>query len=120
LVCRAACMSCAVVCGCAQGGGFCGARTKPVPNGDLSAFDGVALRVKGDGSIFKLNIKTVRVRPIAGRWRRAVNSNCGAVGKGGERKARGAEEYRTRTAFWFAPWLPLASSANNISASPPI
>lgn len=41
-----------------QGGGFCGARQKLRTALDLSSFDGVALRVKGDGSIFKLNIKT--------------------------------------------------------------
>lgn len=28
---------------------------------DLASYDGLALRVKGDGQIFKLNIKTVRV-----------------------------------------------------------
>jgi hypothetical protein len=42
-----------------QGGGFCGARTKGL-NLDLSAYDGLQLRVKGDGQIFKFNIKTVR------------------------------------------------------------
>jgi hypothetical protein len=41
-----------------QGGGFCGARQKLRSPLDLAAYDGVALRVKGDGSIFKLNIKT--------------------------------------------------------------
>lgn len=41
-----------------EGGGFCGARTKKLDNCDLSAYDGVTLRVKGDGSIFKMNIKT--------------------------------------------------------------
>ena len=42
-----------------QGGGFCGSRTLPLPRSDWSGFDGVALRVKGDGQIFKLNVKTV-------------------------------------------------------------
>jgi hypothetical protein len=42
-----------------QGGGFCGARTKALDL-DLSAYDGLQLRVKGDGQIFKFNIKTVR------------------------------------------------------------
>jgi hypothetical protein len=42
-----------------QGGGFCGARTKAL-NLDLSGYDGLQLRVKGDGQIFKFNIKTVR------------------------------------------------------------
>ena len=41
-----------------EGGGFCGARTAPL-NLDLSAYDGVTLRVRGDGQTFKLNIKTV-------------------------------------------------------------
>lgn len=43
-----------------QGGGFCGARTKQLAQSDWSAYDGLALRVKGDGQIFKINIKTVR------------------------------------------------------------
>jgi hypothetical protein len=43
---------------CLQGGGFCGARTKPL-NLDLSNYDGLQMRVKGDGQIFKFNIKTV-------------------------------------------------------------
>lgn len=42
----------------AQGGGFCGSRTKKLDL-DLSAYDGLQLRVKGDGQIFKFNIKTV-------------------------------------------------------------
>lgn len=42
-----------------QGGGFCGSRTKTL-NLDLSAYDGLQFRVKGDGQIFKFNIKTVR------------------------------------------------------------
>ncbi|PSC71557.1 nadh:ubiquinone oxidoreductase complex i intermediate-associated 30 [Micractinium conductrix] len=40
-----------------EGGGFCGARTFPADL-DLSAYDGICLRVKGDGQTFKLNIKT--------------------------------------------------------------
>ncbi|KAL4457749.1 hypothetical protein ABPG75_012614 [Micractinium tetrahymenae] len=40
-----------------EGGGFCGARTLPQEL-DLSAYDGICLRVKGDGQTFKLNIKT--------------------------------------------------------------
>jgi len=40
-----------------EGGGFCGARTSPVEL-DLSGYDGIALRVKGDGQTLKLNIKT--------------------------------------------------------------
>lgn len=42
-----------------QGGGFCGTRTKPL-NLNLSEYDGLQMRVKGDGQIFKFNIKTVR------------------------------------------------------------
>ncbi len=40
-----------------EGGGFCGARTTATPL-DLSAYDGIHLRVKSDGQTFKLNIKT--------------------------------------------------------------
>lgn len=42
----------------AQGGGFCGQRSVELGM-DLSAFDGVLLRVRGDGQTFKLNVKTV-------------------------------------------------------------
>lgn len=38
---------------------------------DLSAFDGISLRVKGDGQTFKLNIKTV--------GRACPGSSCGAA-----------------------------------------
>ena len=41
-----------------EGGGFCGARTLPMQL-DLSTYDGIKLRVKGDGQTLKLNIKTV-------------------------------------------------------------
>jgi hypothetical protein len=41
-----------------EGGGFCGARTFATTF-DLGAYDGISLRVKGDGQTFKLNIKTV-------------------------------------------------------------
>lgn len=41
-----------------EGGGFCGTRSVPLAL-DLSAYDGIALRVKSDkGQIFKMNIKT--------------------------------------------------------------
>lgn len=40
-----------------DGGGFCGARTKRLRL-NLADFDGVALRVRGDGQTFKLNLKT--------------------------------------------------------------
>lgn len=50
-----------------QGGGFCGSRTKPLAQADWSDYDGLALRVKGDGQIFKLNIKTEeQVRAVRG------------------------------------------------------
>ncbi|MGQ3164982.1 MAG: CIA30 family protein, partial [Agrobacterium sp.] len=39
---------------CTQGGGFCGTRTKALDACNLSGYDGIALRVKGDGQIFKL------------------------------------------------------------------
>lgn len=51
-------LSAAVSSCTAQGGGFCGSRTKKLDL-DLSAYDGLQLRVKGDGQIFKFNIKTV-------------------------------------------------------------
>ncbi|KIZ06137.1 hypothetical protein MNEG_1822 [Monoraphidium neglectum] len=40
-----------------EGGGFCGARTRKLGL-DLSQFDGLRMRVKGDGQTFKFNIKT--------------------------------------------------------------
>ena len=40
-----------------EGGGFCGARSLPNKM-DLSAYDGVSLKVKGAGQTLKLNIKT--------------------------------------------------------------
>ncbi|CAL5221994.1 g4282 [Coccomyxa viridis] len=40
-----------------EGGGFCGARTKGMDL-DLSAYDGIALQVEGDGQTYKLNLKT--------------------------------------------------------------
>lgn len=53
-------LSAAVSSCTAQGGGFCGSRTKKLDL-NLSAYDGLQLRVKGDGQIFKFNIKTVRL-----------------------------------------------------------
>jgi hypothetical protein len=55
---KSTCLRDYVICGCVQGGGFCGSRTKSL-NLDLSAYDGLQLRVRGDGQIFKFNIKTV-------------------------------------------------------------
>ncbi len=43
-----------------EGGGFCGTRTRRLDL-DLANFDGIALRVRGDGQTYKLNLKTVRV-----------------------------------------------------------
>ncbi|CAK0786611.1 hypothetical protein CVIRNUC_009825 [Coccomyxa viridis] len=40
-----------------EGGGFCGARTKGMDL-DLSAYNGIALQVEGDGQTYKLNLKT--------------------------------------------------------------
>eukprot|EP01025_Chloroclados_australasicus_P045616 TRINITY_DN49_c1_g1_i1.p1 TRINITY_DN49_c1_g1~~TRINITY_DN49_c1_g1_i1.p1 ORF type:complete len:665 (-),score=77.66 TRINITY_DN49_c1_g1_i1:291-2285(-) len=41
-----------------KGGGFCGFRVRGLEAVDVSAYDGVCVRVKGDGSTFKMNIKT--------------------------------------------------------------
>ncbi|KAG2502015.1 hypothetical protein HYH03_000510 [Edaphochlamys debaryana] len=41
-----------------EGGGFCGSRTAKLDL-DLGAYDGVHMRVKGDGQTFKMNIKTI-------------------------------------------------------------
>ncbi len=60
-----------------EGGGFCGARTQPVDL-DLSAYDGICLRVKSDGQTFKLNIKTVGAGGGEG-------GEGGGVGGGGQR-----------------------------------
>jgi hypothetical protein len=43
-----------------EGGGFCGQRTES-RDLDLGSYDGVRLRVRGDGQTFKLNLKTVIV-----------------------------------------------------------
>ena len=43
-----------------EGGGFCGARTRRLDL-DLANFDGIALRIRGDGQTYKLNLKTVRL-----------------------------------------------------------
>jgi hypothetical protein len=50
---------------------------------DLSAYDGLRLRVKGDGQIFKFNIKTVSMG----------GGGSGAGGGGGERGAWGGREW---------------------------
>ena len=42
-----------------EGGGFCGCRCDGLSL-DLGAYDGLALRVKGDGQRLKLNLKTAR------------------------------------------------------------
>lgn len=63
-----------------QGGGFCGTRTKPL-NLDLSAYDGLQMRVKGDGQIFKFNIKTVSKKIVNGL---SDTIGCTHVQVGGE------------------------------------
>mmetsp|Transcript_26186 Transcript_26186/g.83691 ORF Transcript_26186/g.83691 Transcript_26186/m.83691 type:complete len:633 (+) Transcript_26186:205-2103(+) len=40
-----------------EGGGFCGTRTVPLEV-DLGAYDGLQMRVRGDGQRYKVNIKT--------------------------------------------------------------
>ena len=53
-----------------EGGGFCGARSLSLSL-NLEGYDGIAMRVRGDGQTYKLNLKTVRapVCPI-GNWKR--------------------------------------------------
>ena len=41
-----------------EGGGFCGARSYEKGVMDLSAYDGISLRVRGNGETLKLNLKT--------------------------------------------------------------
>ena len=41
-----------------EGGGFCGARSRSLSL-NLGGFDGIAMRVRGDGQTYKLNLKTV-------------------------------------------------------------
>eukprot|EP00899_Mesostigma_viride_P022438 jgi/Mesvir1/3379/Mv05084-RA.2 len=43
-----------------QGGGFCGTRTTEL-GADLSSFDGLRFRVRGDGQRYKLNLKTAQL-----------------------------------------------------------
>lgn len=40
-----------------QDGGFCGHRASGL-NMDLTGYDGLRLRIKGDGNRYKLNLKT--------------------------------------------------------------
>lgn len=42
-----------------EGGGFCGARSRSLSL-DLGGYAGIAMRVRGDGQTYKLNLKTVR------------------------------------------------------------
>lgn len=44
-----------------EGGGFCGARTAS-QDWDLGSYDGILLRVRGDGQTYKMNLKTVSTR----------------------------------------------------------
>lgn len=41
-----------------EGGGFCGTRTSS-QDWDLGSYDGIQLRVRGDGQTYKMNLKTV-------------------------------------------------------------
>lgn len=41
-----------------EGGGFCGARSRSLSL-NLGGYDGIAMRVRGDGQTYKLNLKTV-------------------------------------------------------------
>jgi Complex I intermediate-associated protein 30 (CIA30) len=50
-----------------EGGGFCGQRTES-RDLDLGSYEGIRLRVRGNGQTFKLNLKTVIVS--AGNARR--------------------------------------------------
>ncbi len=60
-----------------DGGGFASVRSEPTPR-DLSAFRGLALRVRGDGRRYKLNVRTdaafdcvtwqAAFRPAPGAW----------------------------------------------------
>ena len=43
-----------------EGGGFCGQRTES-QDLNLGSYDGIRLRVRGDGQTYKLNLKTVSV-----------------------------------------------------------
>ncbi len=58
-----------------EGGGFCGTRSKALDL-DLSAYDGITLRVRGDGQIFKMNIKTVS---NAGDWQAGRQAAAGGT-----------------------------------------
>ena len=63
-----------------EGGGFCGARTFATTF-DLGAYDGISLRVKGDGQTFKLNIKTVSAGPWQGWVAACIEGTGSAAGK---------------------------------------
>lgn len=47
-----------------EGGGFCGCRRDGL-SVNLKGYDGLAIRVKGDGSRYKMNIKTGGPLPAA-------------------------------------------------------
>ena len=59
-----------------EGGGFCGARTKPAPL-DLSEYDGIALRVKGGGKTLKLNVKTTDFSEPEDTFQATIETNEG-------------------------------------------
>lgn len=60
-----------------EGGGFCGARTTPLDL-DLSAYDGISLRVRADAqaadpTTFKFNLKTVSCSIVLEYYNMVVN-----------------------------------------------
>jgi hypothetical protein len=86
-----------------QGGGFCGARTRKLDL-NLAAYDGLRLRVKGDGQTFKFNIKTVR------SW--------GVQGAEGRQVACGVCNYKLRMQALAAFWLLVHCSRRFFNACP--
>lgn len=61
-----------------EGGGFCGTRASNV-NADLSGYDGIRLRVKGDGNRYKLNLRTADAESSENIYQ----VRCGVGGAGG-------------------------------------
>jgi hypothetical protein len=69
-----------------EGGGFCGIAS-PKLGLDLAEYDGLSLRVRGNGETFKINVKTIdQVRPDATCISGAESMICvnfrGSVGAG--------------------------------------
>lgn len=100
-----------------EGGGFCGARTRPLGL-DLSAYDGLALRVAspgGRGQTFKLNVKTVRRDAVA-----ALGGGAWAAVLAGRRDCVfcAARRFCSAVAFPWALLPPLLCSLPTAPASP--